>query len=440
MRVLSSALVVLLLVPATTLAGTFPGLNGRLLFTDITGPAYHFSSTKPDGSDYKTVLGGSVSKLDVEYSPDGTKIAYVQGVSSTQQVFVANADGSNPQQITTSSTQTYSPSWSPDGTKILYSQVASSDIRIVRMNADGTNQVQITSTGVYYDPEYSPDGTKIAALLDASDDEVVVMNADGSNIVNVTNNSVEDRRANWSPNGNKLIYASATGGDREIFTMNPDGSNKVQLTTSALGFHSPEYSPDGTKITFIDSLAPSLIYVADADGSDMVQIPAGWARDISWQPLTHAPASVTPNPTVSLMNGRATIGIASMYTDRYEGIDTASVAVTSPASFGTTSIDSATGSITYTPRTNAMHSSFGQRLARLFAPIAHGAATDNFTYRVCSLTNNSLCSSGTVTVNLLIAPSTGAGRPDNSTYFHWALILLSLSSLALGAYRLRSRS
>lgn len=428
----------LLSFPATAAAGTFPGVNGRIIMTDITGPAYHFTSVKPDGTSQKTVLSDSVSKLDVEYSPDGTKIAYVQTVSSVQQVFTANADGSNPQQITTGTGHAYTPSWSPDGSKILYSLAVSATVRIVRMNADGSSQTQLTTTAIYYNPEYSPDGSKIIAVLDASDDEIVIMNADGSSITNLTNNSVDEREASWAPDGSKIAYSSEVSGHQEIFTMLPNGSSQTQLTSDGVGYHTPQYSPDGSKLAFIDTLAPSLTYVSNADGTSILEIPVGWAREISWQPLTLRPSSSTPNPSISLSGGKAVVNIASLYTDTYEGIDTTTVAVTSTPASGTTSVDGSTGIVTYTPRSTAA-GSFWNSLARAVLPATYAAATDSFTYRVCSQASSSLCSTGTVSVSLLGAPRTGAGRPGLPSVAIWMLGLVSIAGMGLGMHQLHRR-
>jgi dipeptidyl aminopeptidase/acylaminoacyl peptidase len=427
-----------ILSPATAQAGTFAGVNGNLLLTNITGAAYHFSSLKSDGTGFKDVLVDSVSKYDVEYSPDGTKFAYVQSVSSTPQVFIANADGSNPHQVSTSSGIKYTPSWSPDGTKLLYSQAVSSQVHIFRSNIDGTNETEITSSGVYYNPVYSPDGTKIIATFDSTDDEIYSMDPDGSNVINLTNNSVEDRKASWSPDGTKIVYSSGVSGFFEIFTMSPNGSNKSQLTSTAVGNQVAVYSPDGTKIAYRDNLAPSLIHIMNADGTGDTTYPYVWIRELTWQPLTRTPQSTTPNPTIALSGGKASINIASLYTDTYEGIDASSVSVTSQPKLGAVSIDSATGTVTYTPRATAQSSTL-RSLANIFVPSAHAAPTDNFTYRVCSLSSGSLCATGTVTINLIAAPLTGLGSTPSSPLIGWLMGGLSILAILAGSALLQLR-
>lgn len=421
--------------PPTATAESFPGVNGRFIFSDVNG--FDLYSMHADGSDKKALPTATGNQTDAEYSADGTKIVYRQVVSGVDQVFVANADGSNAQQVTSGTDFSFTPSWSPDGTKIVYIHEVSGVQHIYHMNADGSSPTQLTNAADYFDPEYSPDGTKIIALLDASDDEVVIMNADGTNIVNLTNNSVDDRKGNWAPNGSKIAYAGDVSGTPEIFTMNPDGSGKTQITSDGLGYHKPVYSPDGTKIAFIDILAPSRLYIMNTDGTNITEIPAGWPLEVSWQPLTKTPSSTTPNPTVSLSNGKAMIDVASMYTDTYEGIDKATVAATSVPASGTTVVDTTTGVITYTPKTTAVQSSFWKSLASAFFPKVSAATTDSFTYRVCSIASSSLCSTGTITVNLLGAPSTGAGMPSSTNPLAWALAALSLSGIGLGIHRLR---
>lgn len=427
----------LLAFPGRAAAGTFPGANGRLMYTDIDGPAYHFSSIKADGTDPKTVIADSVSKSDVEYSPDGTKITYVDNVSSTDQVFTANADGSNRQQLTSSAGHNYTPSWSPDGSKIVFVQSVSGNKRIFTMNSDGTNQAVLNITSPFSDPEYSPDGSKIVAVLEGSDYEIAIVSADGGSINTITSNSVHDYKASWSPDGTKLIYSSVVSGSPELFTMNPDGTNKTQLTSAGVGYHHPEYSPDGTKITFIDNLAPSAVYVANADATNITQLDAGWAREVSWQPLTIKPSSSTPNPTISVSGGKATVNIAAMYTDAYEGIDKATVAVTSTPSAGTTSVDTTTGVVTYTPKTTTASRSLLNTVASVFFPKVSAAGTDSFTYQVCSQANSSFCSTGTVTVNLLGVPNTGAAPTATTNYLAWAVTSISVAGLLLAIRKLR---
>jgi Tol biopolymer transport system component/DNA-binding winged helix-turn-helix (wHTH) protein len=70
--------------------------------------------------------------------------------------------------------------------------------------------------------------------------------------------------AEYSPDGNHVVFASLRSGEQGVWISNEDGSNLVQISNPAQASGSPQWSPDGNKIGF-DSLSRDgwEIYVAD---------------------------------------------------------------------------------------------------------------------------------------------------------------------------------
>ncbi len=130
------------------------------------------------------------------YSPDGTKIAFMNNYDGDYEICVMNADGTGVRQLTkNSSTDTY-PTWSPDGTKIAFASNRDGDVDIWVMNADGSQQTNITNDDPWDDddPHWSPDGHWIAMQTDRYNAlNVVLRTPDGKTEVALDWNQY----ANW---------------------------------------------------------------------------------------------------------------------------------------------------------------------------------------------------------------------------------------------------
>jgi hypothetical protein len=128
---------------------------------DGTKIAYVYSGTiyaeAPEGGSVTAIGSGS----QPSWSPDAHRIAYVNG----GEIWVMHADGTGAQQLTTRATLSEGfrePVWSPDGTKIAFVWVqyhpadGSTDSDIAVMNADGSGAARITSGTPSYFPDWQP--------------------------------------------------------------------------------------------------------------------------------------------------------------------------------------------------------------------------------------------------------------------------------------------
>ena len=97
------------------------------------------------------------------------------------------------------------------------------------------------------------------------------MKTDGTNLIRLTNNSTDDVKPAWSPDGTRIAFQSYRDGNAEVYVMNADGSGQTNLSHSGDYDGEPGWSPDGTKITFISRRTGSYrVYVMHADGSNPV--------------------------------------------------------------------------------------------------------------------------------------------------------------------------
>jgi TolB protein len=209
--------------------------NGRgLLYTlgRIDGTD-RIAKSRADGSDAAVVSppckGGCLSDDDPTYSPDGKKIAFERafGPAANQDptrvaIFTMNADGSQLRQLTQKSARTEDgqPQWSPDGTKIAFVRTNTTTKptqkgAIEIMNADGSHIRRLTPFRIdATDPHWSPNGQRLlfntwAHPTQFKSANLFIMNADGTHrvaLTHYTGGTLQAIADAWSPDGTHVLF------------------------------------------------------------------------------------------------------------------------------------------------------------------------------------------------------------------------------------------
>ncbi len=251
------------------------------------------------------------------------------------EVYLADPEVSDVRRLTNNSDFDGFPKLSPDGKKIAYehatlqspcrtvtnpsgagSCVNVSDVMV--MASDG-NEPSLVVHGAAV--AWSPDGKSIAFHASASgtglplradpgsatvDSDLFVIDVDDAIAgqampTNVTNSAgVVDEDADWSPNGDKLVYTRHDSTDNpqqsntaEIYTINLDGTGETRLTFNGVEERAPAWSPDGTRIAYMCRIGGGTsdfeICVMNADGSGILQVTDNSMLDATpaWSPGGH---------------------------------------------------------------------------------------------------------------------------------------------------------
>jgi Tol biopolymer transport system component len=275
---------------------TSPAPGARVVYT-VIGNGKQLFSQLADGSDYRQVTTGPGNHVCPAMFPDAQTIAYCADAGGGYaELWTIKPDGSNDSQLTNLGGSALFPAVSPDGTKIAFSGSEGSDpsLEIYAVDAKmGSGLRALTSCAggkpgcANSYPSWSPDGKRLVySHQDDGDPEggfgdneqIWVMNADGSHAHALTTGPTpKHQRADWSPDGKWIAYASGIPGNEGIWVMRADGSKPTQLTgckpgdpsTCAMDDWGPTWSPDGSQIAFLRFISETdrPIYIMNADGS-----------------------------------------------------------------------------------------------------------------------------------------------------------------------------
>ncbi len=268
-------LTVMLVSAVMCLTGGVAAQGSRIVFSNLVFDNFEIYVMDTDGGNRENLSNHPVDDMDPDWSPDGTKIAFVSDRNDSEyQIYVMDADGSNQVRLTEGPRRKRLPDWSPDGSKIAFA-VHDGISHIEVMDADGHNRVVLENDAS--GPSWSPDGTKIAFIsIRDGGREIYVIGADGQGVERVTHNFLGGISPAFSPDGLRIAYSGDEAGFRHIFVIGADGDNRVRLTRNAGRHFLPAWSPDGQTIAYVASKngnpLGNKIHLMTADGDFIKQL------------------------------------------------------------------------------------------------------------------------------------------------------------------------
>jgi hypothetical protein len=232
---------------------------------------------------------------DMEFSPDGTQVAY----TNLQNHHLDVTD------VATGATRTLvrdlqvvdAPHWSADGSSVLFYDLnARGNVFTVDVvGADGTGLTRLAEGSM---PVWTDQG--LIAFAAPTDDGTgfFTMNADGGDIRLRYDapKMVPISDPEWSPNGNEVAAGALLHGNRDIFAIDLTLQAPIRITDDPAIDTGPAWSPEGSQIAFTTTRwSPSRyklldhVAVMDADGRHVRQLTstcwndyfATWVKDDS---------------------------------------------------------------------------------------------------------------------------------------------------------------
>lgn len=195
------------------------------------------------------------------WTADSREIVFVGVRSGTRGIWRVPATGGEVQRVPIPGENPASPVLSRSGTKLAWME-SSSDSNIWRASGPGFNGRRelgkfgsITPFLAFpredHSPEFSPDGNRIVFASGRSGGEDLwICDRDGRNLRQLTNRGGPTGTPHWSPDGRWIAFDSNTNGDSDVYVISPDGGPWRRLTHEASSDSQPVWSHDGRWIYF----------------------------------------------------------------------------------------------------------------------------------------------------------------------------------------------
>ena len=248
----------------------------------------------PSGAPIATSRGAG--ERDVDFAPDGERIAFVGSRGDQWHVFVSDPKGESARQITRHRGQDRRPRWSPDGTRIAYlsHRVASEtgwDLWVTTV-PEGRARRLTEHPFDEADPRWSPDGNRLAFTFRAGrhvERKIGIIAADGGDLFDPLPSDWggDSFGARWSPDGRTIAFVSDASGRKAIYAVSSERGTPELLVESQYELTEPAWSPDGRRLAYIENRDGNLrlkLHQLDDGSNRTLTLRAGAHSHPIWKP------------------------------------------------------------------------------------------------------------------------------------------------------------
>lgn len=239
--VIAAVAVILVVVPGTSAYAAAPAPGGRILYVEV-GEADGLGGLKsvlPTGQGVQDTGRRVAWYSSPDYSPDGTRIAYIDGFSFRTMA----ADGTDDQWLVDAGSGPAYPRWSPDGQWIIGESAG--DIWSVSKDGHASGWTNLTGGHDSNDlvPAWEPKGHRFAT---STFNDIRIYSADGAQLRKVIP-LAGAYRLDWNPEQNQLAVEAE--GDLWLVDV-ASGAIRRLTNTPDLQELSPVWSPDGRWLAY----------------------------------------------------------------------------------------------------------------------------------------------------------------------------------------------
>jgi len=159
-------------------------VQGELvLASSRSGRFQLYSMERSNLAQLRKVADDTGAATEPAFSPDGSRLAYVETRDGQPQIWVMDADGTTPARLTNAPGPHGGPVFTADGQGVVYHALRTGHQQIFMQSITGSDAIQLTQEpNTNADPTVSPDGETIAFVSSREgNNDIWLMSKDGSN-------------------------------------------------------------------------------------------------------------------------------------------------------------------------------------------------------------------------------------------------------------------
>jgi dipeptidyl aminopeptidase/acylaminoacyl peptidase len=252
----------LLRVPQVDAAFDIAPDGKRVVFSWNKTGEWQLYELSLESGDSRSITKSTGAKFNPQYSPDGSRVAYVVDFDGGESfhLFIMDLSTGKERDLTPDIDYALQPNfhWSPDGCEIAYLSDESGNFDAYILNVqEGKSRLVFANGHPCWDVYWSPDGHWLALEIEmhGQDYGIFLVSPDGIKKSEVTldGKPLNARLPSWSPDGRKLILSTDTKGFYDIATYDVEHGTISWLTEGVAEDTHPAYSPDGKQLVFVRS-------------------------------------------------------------------------------------------------------------------------------------------------------------------------------------------
>ena len=205
------------------------------------------------------IVGESADQGDLQLSPDGARLAFrqVELRTGTINIWLMELARGTASRFTLEQTIDFAPIWSPNGNRIVFASLRDGPPNLFQKlsNSAGNEELLLKSFIPKIPFDWSRDGRFIIyGVIDPKTGwDLWVLPLDGDRTpIPFLQSDVDERQAQFSPNGKWVAYASIESGQNEVYVRPfPAAAGKWQVSTG--GGQQPRWRSDGKELFYLSA-------------------------------------------------------------------------------------------------------------------------------------------------------------------------------------------